>query len=375
MEILISAGEASADRYGAAVMEEVRRRRPEARFSGMGGPAMQAQGLETLADARHASVMGFSAVLRRLPALRRTFAALRERAESGRVQAAFLIDFPDFNLRLAAAARARGVPVVQMVAPQFWAWRPGRLRALPDLVSRLLCILPFEEETLRRAGVEARFIGHPLRDLAVPSAPTAEIRRRYRLPASAPLIGLVPGSRAGGVRRLLPRMVAAAVLLARKRGDLHFLLPVAPTLDRHLFEPRVAALGQRAHVREGSFTDLASCCEAAVASSGTATLELALLGVPSVIVYRVGGLLAPLARRFLRVEHVGLPNLVAGKRLLPERLQREFTPARVAADIEAWLADEAARRRLSEELRALRARLGEPGVLGRAAAHLLEVVA
>jgi lipid-A-disaccharide synthase len=291
------------------------------------------------------------------------------------VQGAFLIDFPDFNLRLAAVARARGVPVVQMVAPQFWAWRPGRLKALPRLVSRLLCILPFEEGALRRAGVDARFIGHPLRDLAVPSAPPEEIRRRHRLPPAAPLIGLVPGSRAAGVRRLLPPMAAAAALLAEKRRDLHFLVPVAPTLDRRLVEPLATPIAGRLHVREGPFTDLASCCEAAIASSGTATLELALLGVPSVIVYRVGGLLAPLARRFLRVEHVGLPNLVAGKRLLPERLQREFTPARVATDIEAWLTDEAGRRRLSEELRALRARLGEPGVLGRAAAHLLEVAA
>jgi lipid-A-disaccharide synthase len=373
MEILISAGEASADRYGGAVMEEVRRLRPEARFSGMGGPAMQARGLEVLADARDASVMGFSSVVKRLPALRRAFVALRARAESGRVQGAFLIDFPDFHLRLAAAVRARGVPVVQMVAPQFWAWRPRRVRSLPRLVSRLLCILPFEEEPLRRAGVEARFIGHPLRDLAVPSAPAEEIRRLHRLPLEAPLVGLVPGSRAAGVRRLLPRMAAAAGLLARRRGDLHFLVPVAPTLDRRLVDPLVAPLAPRVHVREGPFTDLASCCAAAVASSGTATLELALLGVPSVIVYRVGGVLAPLARRFLRVEHVGLPNLVAGRRLLPERLQGEFTPARVAADVEACLSD-AEGRRLAQELRALRGRLGEPGVLERAAANLLEVL-
>jgi lipid-A-disaccharide synthase len=375
MEILISAGEASADRYGAAVMAEARRRDPGVSFCGMGGPAMAGEGLELLADARDASVMGFSAVLGRLPALRRAHAALRARLASGSVRGAFLIDFPDFNLRLAAAARRAGVRVVYLVAPQVWAWRARRLRALPGLVDRMLCILPFEEKLLREAGVDAVFIGHPMRDLAVARMPAAEARRKHSLPADAMLVGLLPGSRPQGVRRLLPPMVEAARLIAARRAGVQFLVPVASTLEARPLEVATRALGDQVHVRRGPFTELASCCAAAVSSSGTATLELALLGVPSVIVYRVGGGLAWLARRFLRVPYIGLPNLVAGKPLLPERLQREFRPETVAADIEKWLADPAGRQRLAEELRALRERLGPPGVLGRAAEQLLEVVA
>lgn len=374
MEILISAGEASGDLYGAVVMQEVGKRRPEARFSGMGGPAMREAGLEVLADAGTVSVMGFSAVLRRLPALRRAQSALAARLASGRVKGAFLIDFPDFNLRLARLARQAGVPVVTLVAPQVWAWRERRVRALPSLVDSLLCILPFEEDMLRSAGVQAHFIGHPMRDLARASAPPAELRRRHRLPERAPLVGLVPGSRVQGVRRLLPGMVEAARILGARRPDVQFVVPVAPTLDASLLSAGTQTLGARVHVRNAPFADLASCCAAAVASSGTATLELALLGVPCVIVYRVGGLLGWLAKRFLRVPHVGLPNLVAGRALLPERLQGDFQPLRVAGDLEGWLADEGKRQRLSSELLALRERLGPPGVLGRAADRLLEAV-
>ena len=374
MEILISAGEASADRYGAAVMAEVRLRRPSVLFSGMGGAAMAREGLELLADARDASVMGFSAVLRRLPALRRAHAALARRLVSGRVRGAFLIDFPDFNLRLARIARAAGVRVVYLVAPQVWAWRARRLRTLPALIDRLLCVLPFEEKLLRAAGVDARFIGHPMRDLAVPAAPPAELRRRHALPADATLVALLPGSRTQVVKRLLPGMVGAARLLAARRPEVQFLLPAASTIEPRLLSEGAGALGNRAHVRNAPLTELVPCCTAAVSSSGTATLELALLGVPCVVVYRVGAALSWLARRFLRVPRVGLPNLVAERDLLPERLQADFRPETVAADIERWLADPPARERLAAELRGLRDRLGSPGVLGRAADQLLEVV-
>ncbi len=356
-------------------MAEMRRRRPEVEFSGMGGSEMKRQRFDLLADARDASVMGFSAVLRRLPALRRAHAALRARLLSGRVRVALLIDFPDFNLRLAVQARRAGVQVVYLVAPQTWAWRPGRLRALPRQVDRMLCVLPFEEEELRAAGVSAVFVGHPMRDLAKASRPDAEIRRLYALPEHAVLVALVPGSRTQIVRRLLPVMVEAARRVAERHPEVEFLVPQAPMLDGGQVARATKSLGARVHVRTGSFTDLVSTCTAAVSSSGTATLELALLGVPSVIVYRVGSMMAWIARRYVHVSHVGLPNLIAGRKILPERLQEELHPEAVAADLEAWLSDPAERERISRQLRGLRERLGPPGVMGRVAEELLRVPA
>ncbi|MEE9229664.1 MAG: lipid-A-disaccharide synthase [Acidobacteriota bacterium] len=375
MEILISAGEASADRYGAAIMTEIRSRNASVSFSGLGGALMAAGGFEMLANAKDVSVMGFSAVVKRLPVIRRAHAALRQRLSSGRVRVALLIDFPDFNLRLAAFARKAGVKVVYLVAPQTWAWRPGRVKILPGLVDRMLCILPFEEMELRSAGVDTVFVGHPMRDLAVPTASQDRLRQQHRLPADASLVGLVPGSRVHVMERLLPTMVAAGHLLQKERPDVQFLIPVAGTLDRAKVQQCASSLGDQVHVRSGCFTDLMSCCSVAVSASGTATLELALLGVPTVIVYRVGGLLSWLARRFLRVRHVGLPNLVAGRKLLPERLQDGFRADAVANDLNYWLSEDKERQVLSDELRALRNLLGPPGVLGRVADQVLEVAA
>ena len=361
--ILISAGEASGDLHAAHLVREVLRLRPDARFFGMGGERMAAAGVERIVESRDVAVTGLVEVAARIGPVLRGLARLRRSLEERRPDLVVLVDFPDFNLRLARAARKRGIPSVYYIAPQVWAWRRGRARLLRGLVEKVLVILPFEKDLYGDKGV---FVGHPLLD-EMGTRPAAA-------PADPPCVALLPGSRENEVRRILPVLLEAAGRIAARIPEVTFFLPVASTAPASEIRSRVRASGLPVRVTlHGRRAGLAAC-RAAVVASGTATLETALLGVPMVIVYRMAPLSYVLARRLVRVPHVGLINMVAGERIVPELLQGDATSEGIAAEIAAYLEDPAHRRRVSEALLSAAARLGGPGASARAAAEVVGVL-
>lgn len=368
--ILISAGETSGDRLGAGLARALRARRPELRLVGMGGERMEAEGVERVQDASEVAVVGIVEVLAHLPALRRAMDRLRRALDGADLLVP--IDYPDFNLRLAKDAGRAGVPVVYFVSPQVWAWRKGRVKRIRRLVRRMLVLFPFERAFYDDAGVPVTFVGHPAVDLQ-PEPPDREAWfRAAGLDPARPAVALLPGSRRGEIGRLLPVLFAAAERLRARRPELQFVLPVAPGLDRAWLDALVAAQPFRdvALQRDGFAGALAHCAAGAVAS-GTASLESALAGLPIVVVYRIAPLSYLLGRMLVDLEHVALPNLVAGRRLVPELIQGDCTPERVAAEVARYLDDPERAAEVRRGLAAVRERLGEPGVFDRAAEAVL----
>ncbi len=362
--VLITAGEASGDQAGAAVVAALRRRHPDWRLLATGGERMAAAGAELLVDYRELAVMGFAEVLRRLPALRGRLNALGDLLASGSIDLFLPVDFPGFNLRLATKARRAGVPVLYFVAPQVWAWGEGRLARLRRDVDRLALILPFEAAWFAARGVAGSFVGHPLMDSARPLAPAAASAR----------LGLLPGSRAQEVERLLEPMLAAAALLRAARPELEVELLEAPGLAPACYDRLLAAapLAVR-RCREASAGFLARQ-GAAIVASGTATLEAAVAGLPMAVVYRTGWLNYQLARRLVSLEQIALVNLVAGEQLVPELVQGALSPARLAAAVAPLLEDGPARSAQLAGCARLRALLGEPGCGERVAALAEELL-
>jgi lipid-A-disaccharide synthase len=359
-EILILAGEASGDLHGALLAEGLRTLRPDLALTGTGGARMRAAGVELLEERE--GVVGFVEVLRHIPAHWRLLRRLTARLRSGRVALVVCIDYPGFNMRVAAAARAAGVPVLYYITPQVWAWRAGRLRRMAEVITKAAVILPFEEELLRGAGIDATFVGHPLLDRAVAMPSRAEARARLGLPAEGEVLALFPGSRAQEIRRHLDDFVAVARLLAERRPGLRAVLSVAPTIALRDDEVPLPL------VRSASF-DVLRAADVALCKSGTTTLEAAVAGCPCAIVYRTSPISYAIARRLVRIEHIGLLNIVAGRAVAPEFVQDAFTPEAVAAALAPLFErDGAARREMEAGLAEVRARLGTPGASERVAA-------
>jgi lipid-A-disaccharide synthase len=292
-----------------------------------------------------------------------------------RPRALVVIDFPEFNLRLARQARRAGVPVLYFIPPQLWAWRRGRIRQMARRVSRVLAVLPFERELYERAGVPVEFVGHPLLDVLPLDLARDEARRRLGLDPSEAVVGLLPGSRRQEVTRLLPPMLAAARRLTSARAAGRFVLGLAPTVDRaaveQLLRQAEAADAPRVEVLEGRTYEVMAGADVVLIASGTATLEAALLGVPMVVCYGVSRITEALVRLLVRVPWCSLPNIVAGRPIVPEILQDEVTGQRLASEVLRLLDDPAAATAQRTAFKDLRARLGEPGVARRAATSVL----
>jgi len=370
--ILISAGEASGDRLGAGLATALLQRRPDLELSGMGGGSMERAGVRLLQQSSEVAVVGILEVLAHLPAIRRAMVRLSGFLERERPDILVPIDFPDFNLRLAARARRADIDVVYFVSPQIWAWRRGRIRLIRRLVRRMLVLFPFESAFYEAAGVPVTFVGHPTAE-AEPRARTAgELGALAGLEPERETVALVPGSRTGEVSRLLPTMLEAAARLRRDRPGLQFLIPLAPGLDRRRIEERILASPvPDATLHEGDFPEILRVCRAGVVASGTASLEAAVTGLPIVVVYRMSPLSYAIGRALVRLDHIALPNLVAGERIVPELVQGECTPERIAQELARFLDDSREHERVTSRLTEIRGRLGGPGVFDRAAEAIL----
>ena len=376
-ELLIVAGERSGDLRGAELVSALAALDPRVQLFGIGGDRMRAAGVELVHDITEIAVTGFVEVLRSLPRFRRVFHDVVRAARARRPDAAVLIDFPGFNLKLAAKLRALAIPVIYYISPQVWAWLPGRVTRMARCVNKMIVIFPFEEELYRRAGMDVEFVGHPLIDALKPEVAPDAFRARHNVPKGAKIVALLPGSRRNEVAHNLPVMLAAARLIADELKARHvpatrFFLPLASPALRAIVEPRVGRAGLT--VLDGQAYDVIHAADAAIVCSGSATLETGCAGTPLVVIYRTSALTYLIARRLVRVEHIGMINILAGERVAPEYVQRAARPGPIARDIVRFLTDEAHAAATRAKLLAARARLGPPGAAARAARAVLEVL-
>jgi lipid-A-disaccharide synthase len=358
---MLVAGEASGDLHAAGVASEMRRRAPELHLAGIGGERMAAAGVELLERSERLAVMGFVEVLRHVPQHWALLRRLRQRLRSGRVSLLVLVDYPGFNMKLAAEASRAGVPVLYYITPQVWAWGAGRLAKMARTVTRAAVILPFEQELLASHGVRATFVGHPLLDRAreLPSRDNA--RRSLGLPLDRPVLALFPGSRTQEIARHLDAFVGAARELERRIPNLHVVVSVAPglTIDR--------ARCPYPTITSASFSVLRAAT-AALCKSGTSTLEAAVADCPLIVAYRTSGWTYAIARRVVTIPRIGLVNVVADREVAPEFVQDAVVPGAMADALEPLLDDASDRRRIMRAgLAEVRSRLGSPGAAGRVA--------
>ena len=368
VRVMISAGEASGDRLGAGLAAALREQDPGMDLVGMGGPQMRDAGVRLVQDSAEVAVVGISEVLSRLPQISRAMGRLEAVLENERPDLLVPIDFPDFNLRLAARAARHGVGVVYFVSPQVWAWRRRRVHRIRGLVREMLVLFDFESEFYRNAGVPVTWVGHPLADAPPARTAPADLRARIGLRPDSTVVGLLPGSRAGEIHRHTPVLLGVAELLRRERPALEFLIPLAPSAPEAELRKAIRDSGlTRVHVHQGDFPELLHTCATAAVASGTASLDAATVGLPMVVIYRMNPLSHWIGKRLIRVDHVAMPNLIAGRRIVPELIQHECNPTRIAAELERYLDDPAHAETVRTELSGVLRMLGEPGVFRRAA--------
>jgi lipid-A-disaccharide synthase len=372
--VLLVAGEASGDLHGADLLRALRQRAPDVEVSGLGGEHLRAAGMRTVADAREVATVGVVEGIGRLRALVRVYRALTRILRREKPDLCVLIDFPEFNLRVARVARSVGVPVLYYIGPQVWAWRRGRVRKIARLVNRLAVVFPFEPGLYERWLPDVEFVGHPLLDRVAATRGREETLRAHGLDPARRTVLLLPGSRAKEIDYILPPMLDAVAELA-PMGDYQFALALAHTLDRADMEARIRAAGLDVPVVANDLYNLVAASDIALVTSGTATLECALLECPMVIVYRLSPTTFALGRLLVRgVRHVGMPNIVAGRTVVPELLQGDVTGPKIAAAAQAILDDPEGRARITAGLREVRQQLGRGGAADRAAVIAVEMM-
>lgn len=370
LQILISAGEASGDMY-AARLSSALRRRTGAHLFGMGGPKMREAGVELVADASDIAVVGITEVLRKLPAVWSAWRRLEREARRRKPDLAITVDSPGFNFGLARRLKKQGVRIVYFISPQIWAWRPRRMRWIQRRFERVLVIFPFEEGIYRKAGVKVDFVSHPLVDSVHAKMTRDEFASHFGFDATRKIVAVLPGSRRSEIERNMP-VIAEACERMRNSGA-QFVLAAGPGLKEQTFWKHVR---DRAHwtIVEGATYDALAAADCAIVSSGTATVEAALLGTPTVVVYRVSPITAMIARKLVNTELFGMVNLISGTQVVPELIQEKFTAEALERELRTLLDSPEARTRQKEALAAVRAKLGHGGSIERAAEIIAEML-
>jgi len=369
------AGEASADLHGSNLVKAMKRMDPDIIFWGIGGDRMRQAGVRLVFTSSEIAVVGLTEVLKRLSNIFRASIRLKSILENHPPDLLILIDYPEFNLHIAKTARRHGVPVLYYISPQVWAWRRWRVKKISRRVDKMSVILPFEEAFYRKRGVEVSYVGHPILDACSAEVDRQETRARLGIQADHLLIGIVPGSRKEEIKQLLPVMIQSARMLAERDNHMLFLLPLAPTLERSFVQSFIDRdMSDKIRVVNEDVYHVLSLCRAAMVTSGTATLEAALAGVPMVIVYRVSSLSYWVGRMLIKVPYIGLVNLVAGQRVVPELIQADAKPERLTAELVTILKDGKVRTRTEEGLKQVRETLGRGGASIRTAKIALQMM-
>jgi lipid-A-disaccharide synthase len=366
-KILLVAGETSGDLHGAHLVEAIHQIDPEVQLLGVGGEHLAQRGMKLLYHSQSLSVVGLTEVLFKLRTILKTLKGLKESLNQEKPNLIVLIDFPDFNLRLAKSAHEKGIPVLYYISPQIWAWRPGRVKLIAERVKKMVVFFPFEVSLYKAAGVDVEWVGHPLVDIVKPTLSKEEAFRKFGLDPQRRTVGLLPGSRIHEVKRLLPPLLASAHLLQKEIPDLQFVIPVAPGFTEETLSPWVRNRPAPLKFIRGWTYDVMNISDLLILASGTATLEAALLGKPMIIIYKVSLLSSWVGRVMIQVKHIGLVNLVAGKGITPELIQKDVNAKRIVEEGLRILKDSVLQQEMIESLKEVRQRLGNPGAAQRAA--------
>ena len=370
--ILISAGEASGDIHAAAVTAAIKKIDSSAKVFGMGGDALRNAGGEVLFDIKDHGVMGFVEVLKKLPDLFKLRDDFEKVMDERKPDCLITVDYPGFNMKLAKLAHDKGIPVVSYIAPSAWAWHKSRAKKVAKIVDKVACIFPFEYDVYKEAGAHVEFVGHPLVDIVKPSMTKEEAMAFAGKGDGKKLILLMPGSRLMEIEKMLPTLLEAAKIIKKQLPEVSFVMPRAGTIPISLLEEKIQASGLDVKITEGNNYDLFSVADLALATSGTVTLEAALCGLGSVIVYKTNPVTYFIAKLVVNIPHIGLPNIVAAKSVVPELIQNDFTPTKVAQEALALLESER-NAKMKEDLAYVKERLGKPGAVGRVAELVLKI--
>jgi len=365
--IMIIAGEASGDMHGASLVHEMLKIDSSLKFYGIGGKKLQEAGVNLLAHSSEMAVMGLTEVIPKLGTILRIMNRMKKSMDEFNPDLVILIDYPDFNLRIAKAAYKRGIKVFYYISPQVWAWRKGRINQIKKLVNKMAVILPFEVETYRQKGFPVNYVGHPLLDLVKTKYSPQEARTKFGLKEGKTTVALLPGSRFSEVNNLLPEMLRAGEVLAKHIQDIQFLLPIADTIEEKIITDIISRYALKVNIISGHTYDAISCSDLAIVASGTATLETALLGVPMVIIYKISSLTYFILKFIVNVKNIGLANIIAGKTIVPELIQEDASGNRIAAEALDILTDAERKLEMIKELAAIRSKLGNPGAARKTA--------
>lgn len=373
-KILLVAGEVSGDLHGAHLVDAIHRVDPEVQFLGIGGEELKKSGMKLLYPAHSLSVVGITEVFIKLRSILKALRQLKKSLEQERPDLVLLIDFPDFNFRLAQIAHRRRIPILYYISPQVWAWRPNRVKGIARVVKKMIVLFPFEVPLYEAAGVDVEWVGHPLLDIVKPAFPKEVAFQKFGLDPHRKTVGLLPGSRIHEVERLFPSLLASAHLLQKEIPELQFIVPLAPGLPKTILSSYLKKNSVPLIVVEGFNYDVMNLSDLLITASGTATLEGAILGKPMIIIYRVSFLSYWIGRALIRVDHIGLVNLVAGKEVAPELIQKEVHPQRIAEEALLILRDPILSRKMTESMAEVRKKLGLPGAAQRVAHIVLSLI-
>ncbi len=373
-QIMIVAGEASGDLHGGNLVRAIRRIDPAIRFYGVGGRNLKEAGVELQADSADMAVVGLTEVVSKLGMILKVMSQLKASMKKDKPDLVILIDYPDFNLPLAKAAKKYGIKVFYYISPQVWAWRKGRIGQIKKTVDKIAVILPFEASLYNEAGINAEFVGHPLLDVVGTKYSRKEAMLKFGLKEGVVTVGILPGSRQSEVTRLLPVMLKAAEIIEKKLKPVQFVLPIADTLDIAFVSQIISQYPIRVEVIRDEVYDVIASADIAMVASGTATLETALMGTPMVIIYKVSAPSYYVGKMVINVDHIGLVNIIAGKTVVPELIQDEASPEKIAAMVMDIITDRKRMTDIKTELSKIRDMLGSPGAAERTARLAFEML-
>lgn len=366
-KVLIIAGEPSGDLHGAGLIQELKKMNPDIEYYGVGGNKLKQEGMNLLFSIEKLSFMGFYEVLKNLKVIRELKKKLLDFISQGKPDLVILIDYPGFNLRFAREIKKKGIRILYYISPQVWAWGKKRIKTIKKLVNRMIVFFPFEEKLYKDAGVEVNFIGHPLLDLVKPALSKVEFRKRLQLTGPEILIGLLPGSRWQEIEKVLPVMARACLILKKRLPNLRVAIGLAPNINRERLQVLLKKLNLEAIILEDLTYDLMNHSDLLLATSGTATLESAISCTPLIVLYKTSFFTYLLAKTLVKIPNIGMVNIVAGEKIVPEFIQFQTKPEKIASEMEKILTDKEEYERIKRDLSSVKDRLGEKGAYQRGA--------
>jgi lipid-A-disaccharide synthase len=372
--IVVITGEASGEAHATRVIQALQQQQPDIQLSGIGGDKMRAAGVELIADFSELAVMGLVEVLKRYGDIKKIFNKVVAHLQQQQPDLLVLVDYPGFNLKLAKQAKKLGIPVVYYISPKVWAWRKGRVKTIKRYVDHMAVLFPFEVPIYQQVGVPVTCVGHPLVDAVKTELTTEQAKQHIGLDAENKVLGLFPGSRNSEVHALLPTMLQAAERIQQRHPNLTIVLPLAPGLSRETLQPLLEQSSVTVNLIEGEFYTLTKACDAIVAASGTVTLEIALLGVPHFLIYRVAPLSYSILKRLVNIPYVGLCNIITEQNIVKEILQDEVTAERLDQELSSLLSSENAQQTATQIQQQVLTALGPAGGAANAAQLIIKLL-